>query len=60
MASTKHVDAAREQADREAARWFTDVTLSTNDPGICGMLEAVRLEIRALAEVLDVLRKEAL
>jgi hypothetical protein len=44
---------ARADAEREASQWFKDAALTTNDPGICGMLEAIRLEIRALAMLND-------
>jgi hypothetical protein len=60
MANAKDVFNMRYRADEEAATWFKDATLSTNDPGICGMLEALRLEIRALALLLDVLARRHL
>jgi len=53
MADWRDVMRTRHDADEAANQWFVAATLTTNDPGICGMLEALRLELRALATALD-------
>lgn len=52
MADWRDVMRAREEADEEA-RTYIGSTLTTNDPGVCMCLLALKHEIRALATLLD-------
>jgi hypothetical protein len=58
MSDWLDVMAARHAADK-VAREVPESNLSTNDPGIMYAILAVRLEIRALATLLDYARSDA-